>query len=98
MNFKKIFTHVVSIWDSIVNKFIQIYDLFIKSRLEYDYSDLTSMLESKVSRNKLVMTAQNRAGNQNRAGDIEEFKSETIGDIVGISNEVLGNFKKRKKK
>ena len=97
MNFKKIFTHIVSIWDSIVNKFIQINDLFIKSRLEYDYSDLTSMLESKVSRNKLVMTAQNRAGNQNRAGDIEEFKSETIGDIVGISNEVLGNFKKRKK-
>ena len=97
MNFKKIANHVGSIWDSIRNKFFQIYDLYIKSRLEYDYSDLISMLENNISRNKLEMTAQNRAGKQNRAGNIEEFKSETIGDIIGISKEVLSNFQKRKK-
>ena len=91
MNFRNLLTHVVGVWDSIVRKFFQIYDLFIKSRLEYNYSDLASVLNNSQSRNTVTRTAQDRKG------DIEEFNAETIEDISGIVNGVLSKFKQRKK-
>lgn len=91
MNFRNFLTHIVGVWDSIVRKFFQIYDLFIKSRLEYNYSDLASVLNNSQSRNTVTRTAQDRKG------DIEEFNAETIEDISGIVNGVLSKFKQRKK-
>lgn len=91
MKFPNSFMFVLKAWDAIVRKFLQIIDLFIKSRLEYDYSDLASILNNSQSRNTVTRTAQDRKG------DIEEFNAETIEDITGIVNRVLSKFKQRKK-
>jgi len=91
MNFPNSFMFVLKAWDAIVRKFLQIIDLFIKSRLEYNYSDLASILNNSQSRNTVTRTAQDRKG------DIEEFNAETIEDITGIVNRVLSKFKQRKK-